>query len=142
MLHLPTGSRKTPKLKSTKSWACSLFYKIHSQLKMLSMKKLTMFIFAISLVMSSVVSSRLNAEVTMNIAPVVPQPIEPKEASVLLARLNEINTMDKSNLSSFEKKQLRKETRSIKQSLKAVGGGVYLSVGAIIIIVLLLILLL
>lgn len=106
------------------------------------MKKLTMYFFAITLVMSSVLSTRLNAEVTTNVVPVpVSQPIESKEASVLLARLNEINSMDKSNLSSAEKKQLRKETRAIKHSLKAISGGVYLSVGAIIVIVLLLILL-
>ncbi|MBB6004401.1 hypothetical protein [Arcicella rosea] len=64
------------------------------------------------------------------------------EATVLINRLEEIKAMDKSNMSSIEKKALRKEVRSIKQSLKEVGGGVYLSVGAIIIIVLLLILLL
>lgn len=64
------------------------------------------------------------------------------EANRLISRLEEIKAMDKSNMSSVEKKALRKEVRSIKQSLKEVGGGVYLSVGAIIIIVLLLILLL
>jgi len=63
-------------------------------------------------------------------------------ASTLMNRLEEIKAMDKSNMSSVEKKALRKEVRSIKKSLKEVGGGVYLSVGAIIIIVLLLILLL
>ncbi len=68
----------------------------------------------------------------------VPSP----EASVLLNRLNEINTLDKSTLTAADKKALRKETRSIKHELKRVNGGVYLSAGAIIIIVVLLILLL
>lgn len=104
------------------------------------MKKLTMYFFAASLLMSTA-STQLNAAVKVDIAPVVTQPIESKEASALIARLNEINSMDKSHLTSFEKKQLRKETRSIKHSLKAVSGGVYLSAGAIIIIVLLLVLL-
>jgi len=64
------------------------------------------------------------------------------KAKALLLRLNEINTMDKSALSSPEKKQLRKEVRSIKSQLNAIGGGIYISVGAIILILLLLIILL
>ncbi len=66
----------------------------------------------------------------------------PAEVKVQLARLDEIKTIDKSTLTSPEKKELRKEVRAIKASLKSTGNGVYLSVGAIIIIVLLLILLL
>jgi hypothetical protein len=65
-----------------------------------------------------------------------------KEAEALLLRLTEIKNTDKSNMSFSEKKKLRKETRAIKSQLKAIGGGIYLSVGAIIVILLLLILLL
>lgn len=68
--------------------------------------------------------------------------VNSKEADALLVRLAEIKALDKSNMSFSEKKQLRKETRAIKSQLKAIGGGVYLSVGAIIVILLLLILLL
>ncbi|MEA5256236.1 hypothetical protein VB264_00465 [Arcicella aquatica] len=64
------------------------------------------------------------------------------EVKSMMNRLEEIKAMDKSNMSSAEKKALRQEVRSIKKSMKEVGGGVYLSAGAIIIIVLLLILLL
>ena len=66
----------------------------------------------------------------------------PAEVKVMLSRLDEIKTMDKSSLNSSEKKALRKEVRAINSSLKNLGNGVYLSVGAIIIIILLLILLL
>lgn len=66
----------------------------------------------------------------------------PAEVRTMLNRLNEIKEMDKSNLSSSEKKELRTEVKTIKNNLKASGHGVYLSVGAIIIIILLLILLL
>lgn len=66
----------------------------------------------------------------------------PAEVTVMLNRLDEINAMDMSMLAKTQKKELRKEVRGIKSELKAVGQGVYLSVGAIIIIVLLLILLL
>lgn len=57
-------------------------------------------------------------------------------------RVEEIKAMDKSNLSRAEKKELRKELRTMKKEARAIGGGVYLSVGAIIIIILLLILIL
>ena len=50
--------------------------------------------------------------------------------------------MDKSNLSSAEKKELRTEVKTIKKNFTKSGQGVYLSVGTIIIILLLLILLL
>lgn len=66
----------------------------------------------------------------------------PAEVKTMLNRLEEIKEMDKSNLSSSEKKELRTEVKTIKKNLKSSGHGVYLSVGAIIIIILLLILLL
>ena len=71
-----------------------------------------------------------------------PEPAESAESKALLLRLDEINTMDMSKLKSSEKKNLRKEVRSIKHELRAIGGGVYLSAGAIILIVILLIILL
>jgi ABC-type protease/lipase transport system fused ATPase/permease subunit len=57
-------------------------------------------------------------------------------------RVEEIKAMDKSDLSRAERKELRKELKEMKQQARAMGGGVYLSVGAIIIIILLLILIL
>lgn len=69
-------------------------------------------------------------------------PVESTEVKVLLSRLDEINAMDKSGMKPSEKKELRKEVRSIKSELNELGGGVYISVGAIIIILLLLIILL
>lgn len=66
----------------------------------------------------------------------------PADVKIMLSRLDEIKAMDKSALKSSEKKELRKEVRAIKSSLRSSGNGVYLSVGAIIIIILLLIILL
>ncbi|KIO75339.1 seryl-tRNA synthetase [Pedobacter lusitanus] len=57
-------------------------------------------------------------------------------------RVEEIRAMDKSNMSRAEKKELRKELREMKKQARGMGGGIYLSVGAIIIIILLLILIL
>lgn len=68
------------------------------------------------------------------------------EAAKMELRLTEIKAMDMKTLSSSEKKELRKEVRTIKSDIKAnaanSSGGVYISVGAAILIVLLLILLL
>ena len=62
--------------------------------------------------------------------------------SNLVTRLSEIQSMDKNNLTTGEKKNLRKELREMKKAADGLNSGVYLSVGAIIIVILLLILLL
>jgi energy-coupling factor transporter transmembrane protein EcfT len=62
--------------------------------------------------------------------------------SRLVTRLSEIQSMDKSNLSSVEKKNLRNELKDMKKAADGLNRGVYISVGAIIIIILLLILIL
>lgn len=69
---------------------------------------------------------------------------EQKEARLeqIKARVQEIKEMDKSQLSSEDKKELKAELKSMKKESRAMGGGVYLSVGAIIIIILVLILIL
>ena len=65
-----------------------------------------------------------------------------EQANALIARLNEINKVEKSGLTFKQKRAMRKEVRHINKELRQVNGGVYLSAGAIIIIILLLILLL
>ena len=64
---------------------------------------------------------------------------ESARAKVLLNRLEEIKALDKSKLTSAQKKQLRMEVKSSKKELNELGGGIYLSVGAIILILVLLI---
>ncbi len=66
----------------------------------------------------------------------------PVAVKVMYDRLEEIKAIDKSSMTRVEKKELRKEVRTIKANLRASNNGVYLSVGAIIIIVVLLIVLL
>ncbi len=85
-------------------------------------------------------SKATNVAVTSSV--VISKAAESAEAKTLITRLNEINTMDKSNLNSSEKKNLRKEVRSIKERLAPLGGGVYISVGALVLILILLIILL
>ena len=105
------------------------------------MKKVTfylmMMVLSLSVIPSQIYAAEKNPTAISNTNKEVPA-----EVKVMLNRLDEIKAMDKSNLTSVEKKELRKEVRTIKAELKSTGNGVYLSVGAIIIVILLLILLL
>lgn len=65
----------------------------------------------------------------------------PADVQILLDRLEALKAMDKSDLKSSERKELRSEVREIKSTLRAKGNGLYISTGAIIIILLLIIIL-
>jgi hypothetical protein len=78
-------------------------------------------------------------------SPVATKPPETKEsaeAKTLILRLDEIKAMDMSKLKSADKKDLRKEVRSIKRELKTISGGVYVSVGVLIVVLIILVVLL
>ncbi|MES2543251.1 MAG: hypothetical protein V4548_00075 [Bacteroidota bacterium] len=105
------------------------------------MKKSTIYLMMMVLSLSFF-PAQMNAA---SIDPITSAPVTkeiPVEAKKLLDRLEEIKDMDKSNLKPAERKALRKEVRAIKSTLRTMDGGLYLSVGAIIIIILLLILIL
>lgn len=76
-----------------------------------------------------------------NVAMMTP---EQKQARIeeIKERVDEIKTMDKSQLTRAERKALRKELKGYRHEARAMSGGIYLSVGAIIIIILVLILIL
>jgi hypothetical protein len=103
------------------------------------MKKLPLYLMMMVLSLS-MFPNTINASEKNKVA--IENKEMPLEVKVMMNRLEEIKAMDKSEMKSSEKKELRKEVRAINASLKSSNGGVYLSVGAIIIIVLLLILLL
>lgn len=67
---------------------------------------------------------------------------EAEESRIIITRIDEINALDKASLTTSEKRALRKEVRHSKMRLQNIGGGVYLSAGALIIIIVLLIVLL
>lgn len=106
------------------------------------MKKLTIGIMAVLMMFTSI-AAPLNTTTGGNPTPTTTtNAADAAIANTLIARLQEIKTTDRSNMTSSEKRELRKETRHIKGQLKQLSGGVYISVGAAILIVLLLILLL
>lgn len=70
---------------------------------------------------------------------------EQKQARIeeIKLRVAEIKAMDKSEMNKAERKELKNELKGLKKEAQAMGGGgIYLSVGAIIIIILVLILIL
>ena len=116
------------------------------------MKKLSFNLIAM-IILLVIVPAHLRASTEPAPSAVVSaKPVVNMDVSVMISRVEAIKAMDKSELTSTEKKELRKELRAIKSNLQASGkaepaatsggGGVYLSVGAIIIIILLLILIL
>lgn len=106
------------------------------------MKKLPLYALA-TFMMFAVIPLQLQAAAkTTPAAMSATKPVDSELAEALNARLVEIKEMDKSTLTRSEKRTLRQEVREIKKELKTLSGGVYISVGAIIIVLLLLILLL
>ena len=104
------------------------------------MKK-TFFSLLITLSLVAFPSTLVAAE-NAPIHSTTPPPTEmPAEVRVMLDRLEEIKDLDKSSLSSAEKKELRKEVRAIKKDVRASGNGLYISSGVIILILILIILL-
>jgi len=66
---------------------------------------------------------------------------ERERLSEIESRIAEIKAMDISELSKEERKSVKKELKEMKKEAKQVGGGVYISAGAIIIILLLILIL-
>ena len=104
------------------------------------MKKLIYPLLTLFLLGSFSMNSVQAAETPKPIATTTEPPI-PQEVQVMINRVYEIRDMDRSSLTVAQKKELKKELRTIKSELRAISG-IYLSIGALIIIILLLILLL
>lgn len=81
-------------------------------------------------------------QATGNVMSNAKPPVSDVPAQALVLRLQEIREMDMSTLDRAEKKELKSEVREINKELKRDGGGIYLSVGALLVVIILLILLL
>lgn len=106
------------------------------------MKNLTINMIAVCMLLSFA-PKFLSASARTSFTPITTETsTATSRSTALTVRLNEIDAMDKSNMTFSEKKQLRKEVRSTKQELRHISGGVYLSAGTIILVLILLIVLL
>lgn len=63
-----------------------------------------------------------------------------EEVALLTKRVEEIRSMDKSDMTTAEKRELRKELKGIKSSANRGGEVIYLSAGTILLIILIIIL--
>jgi nucleoside recognition membrane protein YjiH len=66
---------------------------------------------------------------------------EKQRVTEIETRVHEIQAMDFASMKKEERKEVKNELKALKKEVRQVGGGVYVSVGAIIIILLLIILL-
>jgi hypothetical protein len=64
-----------------------------------------------------------------------------EEVSRLTKRVEEIRDMDKSEMTTSEKRELRKELKAIKETVRKDGGVIYISGGVLLLIILIIILL-
>jgi len=78
------------------------------------MKKIALCVITICLLLTFQPQPTNAANTAVSSGLVTSKPVESAEAKTLLLRLDEINVMDKSTLTSSEKKNLRKEVRSIR----------------------------
>ncbi len=98
-------------------------------------KQIYLLLTAILLASTSVMANDVNSKPSMTETQIA-------RAAEMTRRVEEIKSMDRSELSRMERKALRNELLEMKKEAKAMNGGVFLSVGAIIIIILILILIL
>ena len=105
------------------------------------MKKITIYFVALILAIGAI-PNQAEAKLFKKETVKTESTINAVKLNAMYARLNAIKEMDKSAMSSSERKALRMEVRAMKSEIREGNGGVYLSIGAILIIVLLLIILL
>ena|SRR5436309_1434922 len=98
------------------------------------------FLFVISITANA---SSVNKDIKERVASMTEAQKE-ERIQQIKQRVEEIKAMDKSHLSKIERKDLRDEVKNMNKEVKAVKGhgGIYISLGALIIILLLLVLLL
>ena len=100
-----------------------------------------MLIALSTFVLVAMVNPNLKAAFRVGIKDSSSTSIRKSTQSAILTRVYEIQKMDKSNLTTTEKKALKTELKSLKKNYRD-NGGVYISVGGLVIIILLLILIL
>ncbi|MEO6693399.1 MAG: hypothetical protein ABIO44_13725 [Saprospiraceae bacterium] len=111
------------------------------------MKKSIFFVCLMLLTFSAstvyaVVPNSTNATENVAFPPKKESKLSTEELTRLTNRVEEIRNMDKSNLTTKEKRELKKELKSIKKNVKKSGGYVYIGAGTLVLIIILVLLLL
>jgi hypothetical protein len=110
------------------------------------MKKTILFLFVMFFTLSATMAfadepeKKLTPEKTA--APAETEnKISDEEIERISTRIEEIRDMDKSDMTSEERRELRKELKELRKEAKSIDGGIYIGGGALIVIILVLILL-
>jgi len=86
-------------------------------------------------------STFANKAGTKSVAPVATEnKLSAEEISSMNKRVEEIRSMDKSEMTSSEKRELRKESKGIKENVRRSGEVIYISGGTLLLIILIIIL--
>jgi len=98
---------------------------------------LMIFMFSITMAFAGEVK-----DASANMAAVVKteNKLSAEEVTSLKNRVEEIRAMDKSELTSVEKRELRKEVKGIKENVRKNGEVIYISGGTLLLIILIIIL--
>jgi len=109
------------------------------------MKKNLLLGFLILFLLSTTAFAGLNGPKGDSEKPVVTNPKENKlsdeELIRMRGRVEELNNLDKSNLSNKEKKELKKDNKAIKQMERRHGGYIWVGGGTLLIIIIVILLL-
>jgi glucosamine 6-phosphate synthetase-like amidotransferase/phosphosugar isomerase protein len=110
------------------------------------MKKIILFTFLIIFSLSATTAFATKSDTkSATDKPAIPVKTENKmseeELSRLTKRVEEIRDMDKTNMTIKEKRELKKEAKSIRENVKKDGGYIYIGGGTLLLIIILIILL-
>jgi len=100
------------------------------------------FIFIVLLLMFSVspIISFANNTKSKTEVVIIDNKLSNEKIEALEKRVEEIRSMDKSNMKTIEKREMRKELKGIKENVKKDGGVIYISGGTLLLIILIIIL--
>jgi hypothetical protein len=105
------------------------------------MKKLMMSFATAALLLIMIPSQANDAVRPASKKSIETEKTQSAEVTALVNRVDEIKAMDKSSMTSSEKKELRKEMRDVKNQANAQSGGVvYISGGVLLLIIIIIIL--
>lgn len=104
------------------------------------MKTLTVYTIGVMMILFNAMALHAENEPKTPLSANPIENVKEAETDILVERIEYLNEMDKSGLEPTEKRELRKEVRSIQKELVQRGTYIYISGTAIIIILLLIIL--
>jgi peptidoglycan hydrolase CwlO-like protein len=109
------------------------------------MKKIILFVFIMIFTLSATTAFANNSDKKSTDKLAVPVKSENKlseeELSRLTNRVDEIRDMDKTDMTFKEKRELRKELRTIKETVRRDGGYIYIGGSTLLLIIILIIIL-